>query len=211
MSNIDDAINFLTEGAIPVQDINAHVLQAIQHVVGGSVVFRDLRDLRPPTNLQKYGSLKVMLHNVIQQGDAFGIMVFHQVRRAANMTKTPSTDADNAAWLDWGNRNPLQQVLSFDSTRGHPLVTFFGFVHGIKPGVSGLYMGKNYVFDGLHPIGEFKGLDTPYEVATYAKAAIDKFYRFGGGDDDVPDETPTPDPSSSVPSPTNVPVPVVAG
>jgi len=213
MSNIDKAIDMLVEGQIPVQDLNAHVLQAIQFVVGGTTLWSNDRNHEVHA-YQKYGTLNMQVANVMQDGDKFDIVVHHSVRRKVNQERTPNS-YNKQDWDDWDTRNPVQNIVAVDSEIGSPLLKFSGRVEGKKPGMQkvdrqGLFPYPTDRAD-MVPIADWDNLDTPYEVAEYIKNSIDRFYRPDGGEDDVEDDTPTPSPGLSSPSPSNVPVPVAVG
>ena len=188
---------------IPTDDINEHVLKAIEFVVGGTTLWSNTRT-HNVKRYQKYGTLNMQIEDVMQNGDKFDIVVHHAIRRKTNQERTPNS-YDERDWIKWEQDNPLQKIDMINSEIGHPLLKFSGRLEGKKPGMQkqdrqGLFPYPTDRADMIE-IADWNDIDTPYEVAVFIKNAIERFYRPDGGDDDVQDDTPTPKPSSNIPVP----------
>ena len=119
---------------------------------------------------------------------------------------------------------PFEKVVEYDPKNGHPLVRFAGTLMGWRPGLmpgseidwetSATIKGYPIAISGpgdfrhdMETIARFwdepqetgpwpdHRLNTPYEVATLVKKAIDGFYEPRGDYDDEPDPEPIPDPA----------------
>ena len=187
---------------IPSNDLCVDVLKAVRFIVGGTELWHNIRKHSIP-KYQSYSSINMQIADVIQEGDKFDIVVHAVIRRASNMKPTPMF-SDQVYWNQWKKDNPLQPVDTIDSEIGHPLLHFCGRIEGEKPGMPPQNRQDEFPYPTdrayMVKIGEFDRIDTPYEVATYIKNAIERFYR-PGGDDDINEDSPTPRPRNFVPAP----------
>ena len=196
-------------GNIRPLDINEHLYGAILHIVGGEFKWVNPRILTAPAKYQQYGVIDIVTKNVIQQDDVFYIKVFHYIRRGRNTQPLPYDYADEA-WEEWKKNNPIEKIDNIDSVKGHPFVSFRGFIEGRKPDMQDIEREEDFpikhvtVRRDMVNIGSFENLDTPYEVATFVRSAIERFYRPDNGEDDVEDDSPTPSPTINSPAPVGV-------